>query len=232
MKRILIMILVFVFGVVLGIIFMKIYHDKNSSKTGIVQQEEISSTPTPVPTDTPTPTPTPTFTPTPTPDLSIELQSDNTTERLKEILVGESGPWYDYPHMAAGESANYTFNSDGTFVYKSSQYNGIERLKSFSGKWDIVKKNLLQLIITKKVWLVGGHLEKSLGSVGTEYEIVDGEFKETALDTPEEIFYTLSDLEIDKQYPNPLMISINGIPFWKYYSSGDESIEGLLEEDF
>ena len=229
MKRVMSMVIVFVLGIAFGIIFNNIYYNKvllnneeYSSKTDTVEYEINSPSPTLIPTDTPTPLPSPTFNP------ELECQSDNNKEKLKEILTGKF--LCDAPALAAGMGEYYLFYSDGTFEYKTSQFDGERRLISFSGKWDIVCKNLLHLIITNKTVLEGGYFEKGYPSGLTDYILRGAEIKEIELDPPEEIIYPLRELSIDKQQQHPLMMKIGGKQYWQWGSTGDEPIEGVLEE--
>ena len=96
-------------------------------------------------------------------------------EKYAENLVGF---WHNGPYTgSAGYLDHYEFNKDGTFIFNYNQYDGEKRIIGYSGTWQIISDNLLELTITSKTIIEGGFFTKETTSETTDYTIRDGSIK-------------------------------------------------------
>ena len=152
-------------------------------------------------------------------DISLEQNKTNNNDNKKDeeesadekvdysrILIGM---WHASNQLGDGYNDMYTFNEDGTFRFQYSQYDKDREIIDYSGKWVIVGDNFLTLTIDTK------HILDTEVPSGENEQQDNRKVKEIVLDTPEELNYSLNDLEETEESRFPLTIKINGTSYWK-----------------
>ncbi|QUH29089.1 hypothetical protein [Vallitalea guaymasensis] len=152
-------------------------------------------------------------------DISLEQNKTNNNDNKKDeeesadekvdysrILIGM---WHASNQLGDGYNDMYTFNEDGTFRFQYSQYDKDREIVDYSGKWVIFNDNFLTLTIDTK------HILDTEVPSGENEQQDNRKVKEIVLVTPEELNYSLNDLEETEESRFPLTIKINGISYWK-----------------
>jgi hypothetical protein len=135
-----------------------------------------------------------------------EEESANEKIDYSKILIGM---WHDSNQLGDGYNDMYTFNEDGTFKFQYSQYDRDKEIIGYMGRWDILGDKYLALTINKK------HILDAEVQFHENVQQEDRKIKEIVLDTPEELNYSLNDLQETEQSRFPLTIKINGSSYWK-----------------
>jgi hypothetical protein len=135
-----------------------------------------------------------------------EEESANEKVDYSKILIGM---WHDSNQLGDGYNDMYTFNEDGTFKLQYSQYDRDREIIGYTGRWDILGDKYLALTINKK------HILDAEVQFDENVQQEDRKIKEIVLDTPEELNYSLNDLQETEQSRFPLTIKINGSSYWK-----------------
>jgi len=125
------------------------------------------------------------------------------------------GMWHASPSVGAGYRERYEMLQDGNFVFYFSQYDGEKRTVEISGEWNIIYGNLLQLVVTDKKVIEGGEFVKEKTSEISEYVLRGGNLVNKKVQPEEIIIYPLGDIEVNDDYPYPIMMKIGGIQYWK-----------------
>ncbi|MCT4686973.1 hypothetical protein [Vallitalea sp.] len=132
----------------------------------------------------------------------VEESADDNVDYSK-ILIGM---WHASNQLGDGYDDIYTFNEDGTFRFQYSQYDRDREIIDYSGKWVVLDDKSLTLTIDTK------HI---LDTQAPNHSIENRKIKEIALETLEELNYSLTDLEETEESRFPLTIKINGTNYWK-----------------
>ncbi|WP_304942683.1 hypothetical protein [Vallitalea guaymasensis] len=151
--------------------------------------------------------------------ISLEQNKTNNNDNKKDeeesadekvdyskILIGM---WHASNQLGDGYNDMYTFNEDGTFRFQYSQYDKDREIIDYSGKWVLVGDNFLTLTIDTK------HILDTEVPSDENDQQENRKIKEIVLDTPEELNYSLNDLEETEESRFPLTIKINGTSYWK-----------------
>lgn len=152
-------------------------------------------------------------------DSGISLEQNKTNNNKKDenesadekvdyskILIGM---WHASNQLGDGYNDMYTFNEDGTFRFQYSQYDKDREIVDYSGKWVIFNDKFLTLTIDTK------HILDTEVPSDENDQQENRKIKEIVLDTPEELNYSLNDLEETEESRFPLTIKINGTSYWK-----------------
>lgn len=153
-------------------------------------------------------------------DKNKQNTNNISKEKYEEILPGM---WNEGEYEGGGNYMElFNFGSDASFTFQYSQFNGEDRNVDFSGKWEIIHGNLLELTIMKKTVIEGGEYSKDVASVTTEYVLRGGTLKEVEVSPYEKIIYPLGEFKINREYLFPLTLEIGGIQYNQLGSNGDE----------
>lgn len=143
-----------------------------------------------------------------------EVAEDIAADEYAEQLIGE---WHGSAFVAAGYAQRYHFYNNGKFIYRASEMDGETRIRSIRGIWS-VDHDTLSLNINEIDEIIGGEEVPASGSVGTEFEIVDGELVTKSVDYEET--YRLGPIEEDSEVLRPKIV-IDGVSFWRHSQNPD-----------
>lgn len=135
-------------------------------------------------------------------------------DEYAEQLIGE---WHGSAFVAAGYAQRYHFYDNGKFIYRASEMDGETRIRSIRGIWS-VDHDTLSLNINEIDEIIGGEEVPASGSVGTEFEIVNGELVTKSVDYEE--IYRLGPIEEKSELMRP-KIEIDGVTFWRHSQNPD-----------
>lgn len=135
------------------------------------------------------------------------------------------GVWQDIPEVASGWGNAFQFFADGRFVFNHSQMDCGKRELSYSGHWRTTDSGLTVSIEKRRI-LMGGHMEKAMGSCASDLQLADAVEKVLAEVPPRERVVSLGQLDTvlvahfnyrtgrEESHPIPKM-TIGGKPYWK-----------------
>lgn len=117
------------------------------------------------------------------------------------------GLWQDSPLVASGYGHTYSFFSNGAVVERTNEMDGQRRLISQVGEWSI-ENGFMYIRHTHRIYLYGGELVKSSGSIASPKMLVNAEIKFEKhmdyrrvsigpIDTREEFGMTMNSFEMD-----------------------------------
>jgi hypothetical protein len=142
----------------------------------------------------------------------VSCSVDSKTSGDSKELVGI---WQEMPDVASGWADTYRFWDNGEFIFHYSQMICDNRTLDYSGTWELTGTDKLKLTIKAKTVLEGGKLEPSMGSCGSDYEIVGGEVKDIKLDRAEILNIQLSPVTLDNKHADMKTRTVDGRSFWK-----------------
>lgn len=126
------------------------------------------------------------------------------------------GFWHAVPGTPSGWAESYSFNSNGTYTYQTSQMECSIRLKSITGAWTY-SNNTLTLREKRKTVLKNGRLIPSHSSCADDYMLLD------ATEVTEEIApnaatsINIKSIDHDDRFEGfTKRINLNGKVYWKY----------------
>jgi hypothetical protein len=115
-----------------------------------------------------------------------------TVEPNPQRLVGL---WQDYDNIASGWTDTYQFFPNGNFIFRYNQMDCDRRNISFSGRWYLLENRMLELDIFQREIMIGGHLEQSFGSCGTDSALVGAKLQVQKLSPAMELKLGLEIIE-------------------------------------
>jgi hypothetical protein len=159
-------------------------------------------------------------------DLVIAENSNASENKIKEEKYKKNllGTWYPTPQPLDEGDEHYIFYKDGTFIRKTSVYDGENRTLDKAGKWDIIYGNLLVLNVTSTTVIEGGEFVISPSS-SYGWALSGGKKVKREFSKPIITIYPLGEIEIDKSVPNPVTMRIGGIQFWKLNAKPEDIVE-------
>lgn len=126
------------------------------------------------------------------------------------------GVWQDKDVLASGWSNSFLFFKDGTYGFYLSQMDCSKRLLAYYGKWK-VDDDALIITITEKVIVVGGRMELSTGSCGSDSTLIGGTEKTVKVKPKETLEYAVSKIYTDNSSgDNRKYIYIDAMKYWYY----------------
>ncbi len=145
-----------------------------------------------------------------------------------------TGLWQANTCIGSGLSDVWFFMPDGAFLFRTSSMNGSERLREWSGTFDVLG-DTLRLTIISKIVEEGGHIELYDGSASivTDSILVDTETVVRAVEPPETMDLIIGFLGIETMEENPDLpadlyrLDLDGTTYWRF-ASDPESARELL----
>ena len=155
--------------------------------------------------------------------LTISLFATTSTAQTNEAETKRRliGVWQDSKGVGSGLTNNYQFFENGTFRFNYNEMDGIKRLLSYSGIWNVYKSRLY-VHINRMTFHIGGRWKAATGSIATEYEIVGGRAITKKISPIERLSYSLSAIELEEEMYTT--VRIGDTKFWKL-SSDPEAYE-------
>jgi hypothetical protein len=134
-----------------------------------------------------------------------------------------TGLWQANSCIGSGLADVWFFMPDGAFLFRESSMNGAERLREFSGTFDVLG-DTLRLVITSVILEEGGHIALYDGSAstGTDSILVDTETVERALEPSETMdliidFLGIETMDENPELPDDLMrLDLDGTTYWRF----------------
>ena len=124
------------------------------------------------------------------------------------------GLWHASPVVGSGFSARLALNADHTFLWLTSQMDGLERVRARSGTW-AAENDVLRLTTEEEVCWIGGREEPADGSWGTDKVIVDAETVVNKPAEPQTEEYELGLVTTDAEVLDKRMVTIGGVQYWE-----------------
>ena len=146
------------------------------------------------------------------------------------------GMWHASPMLGSGWSQRLGLLDDSTFIYAASEMDGETRERYISGEWSVSPEGQLTLFCRVALKWEGGEVVTSMGSTGTETEIINADMVKVVYEPVKRIEIRIGDYVYVDSTPRPWKICLpdggaiwggNGW-WWKY--EGVFDLEDLCDD--
>jgi hypothetical protein len=149
-----------------------------------------------------------------------------------------TGMWHASTSVGAGYNDVWLFFPDGGFLFYRSSMDWQDRLRSFSGYFDVFG-DTLRLVVTEETVEVGGYLVFNDGytSCASDSMLTDTEVVTRPVDPPETRDMIIDVLRLETRKENPYLpahlmrLELDGKPWWRFAADPEDGLERLGYEN-
>ena len=145
-----------------------------------------------------------------------------------------TGLWHASTSLGSGYNDAWLFFPDGSFLFCRNSMDWQDRLRAFSGTFDVFG-DTLRLVITEETVEVGGYLVPSDGytSCASDSMLSDTERVTRPVDPPLTRDMIIDGLGLETMNENPslpadlMRLDLDGKPWWRFAADPEEGLERL-----